>query len=83
MAQSHLVGDSGQIKLEENQKGWLATPTWVVVPIGVLPFVACLVVRCRLPTQHLDNSTVFWVIFQKEEGGMSNANGEDFCRSAF
>ena len=69
MAQSHLVGDSGQIKLEENQKGWLATPTWVVVPIGVLPFVACLVVRCRLPTQHLDTLNCLLGYFPRGGGG--------------
>ena len=76
------LGNSDQIKLQD--RGWLATPTWVVVPIWVLPFVARLVVGRRLPMEHLDifSSKVFWAIFQQEEG-RPNANGEGFCWSAF
>ena len=79
---SHLVILT-KSSYRRSKKGWLATPTWVVVPIGVLPFVARLVVCCRLPMEHLDliSSKVFWVTFQGE--GRPNANGEDFCSSAF
>ena len=80
MSHSHLAILT-KSRWRRSKKGWLATPTWIVVPIGVLPLVACLVVRRRLPMEHLDFLTqqFFGLFSEWRRGGRQMQMGKIFA----